>query len=303
MNIEYSKEVLNAINLNIPIIALESTIISHGMPYPKNLETAKNCEQLVRDNGCCPATIAIIKGKIKIGLEYEELEYLAKQGTKILKVSRRDIPLVIAKSQDGATTVAATMILANLANIKFFATGGIGGVHRGAEKTFDISADLDEFSKTNVLVVSAGVKSILDLPKTMEYLETKGVLILGYKTDYLPEFYTNGKTIKLNYRIDDTNLIANIFKEKNNLKLSSGMLVCNPIPKEYEMDYYFINNNINEAIKKMDEENITGKDATPYLLKTICDLTQGKSLESNIKLVYNNVILATKIAKDYYNLK
>lgn len=302
MNLEFSKEVLKAKEENKPIIALESTIISHGMPYPENLQTALTCEKIIRENNCCPATIAIINGKIKIGLEESELIDFAKEGTKTIKVSKRDLPIIVAKKLNGATTVATTMYLASLANIKFFATGGIGGVHRGAEKSFDISADLEEFSKTSLVVVSAGVKSILDLPKTMEYLETKGVLVIGYNTSFLPEFYTNSTNIKLNYRLDNPIDIASTFKIKNELKINSAILVCNPIPKQYEMDYNIINAAINKALKELDENNIKGKEATPYLLAKIKEITNGESLKSNIELVYNNVLLACKIAKSYYSL-
>lgn len=300
--IKYSKEVENAIKNNLPIVALESTIISHGMPYPQNLETALNCEQIIRDNGCVPATIAIIKGKLCVGLDREDLEYLAKAGLSVTKTSRRDIPVVVAKGIDGATTVSATMYIASLANIKVFATGGIGGVHRGAEVTMDISADLDEFGKTNVAVVCAGAKAILDLPKTLEYLETKGVPVLGYKTKVLPAFYTRTSSSFVDYEMESALEIAKMLKVKWDLGLNGGVLITNPIPEEYSMDEKVMNEAIDKAIQMADELGIYGKEITPYLLDTIKNITEGKSLESNIKLVYNNCLVASLIAKSYYEI-
>lgn len=297
-NIEYSLEVKEAFLKRKPIVALESTIISHGMPYPQNKETAINAENIIRENGCVPATIAIIKGKIKIGLSNNELDYLAKEGRKVMKVSRRDIPYVISKELDGATTVAATMIIANLVNIQVFATGGIGGVHRDAQNTFDISCDLEELAHTNVVVVCAGAKSILDLGKTVEYLETKGVPLIGYKTSILPAFYTSNSPYKVSHQLDTPIEIAEFVKAKWGLGLKGGVIIANPIPKEYEMDEATINRVIDEAIEKANMQNIIGKEITPFLLSEVCLSTNGNSLASNIKLVYNNCKLAAEIAKE-----
>ena len=295
--IEISPEVQKAIDENKPIVALESTIISHGMPYPKNVETALNAQNVVRENGAVPATIAIINGKLKVGLTDEEIDYFGKKGREITKVSRRDIPYIVATKQDGATTVSATMLIANYANIKIFATGGIGGVHRGAELTFDISCDLEELGKTNVSVVCAGAKAILDLPKTLEYLETKGVLVVGYKTKKLPAFYSSSSDYNVDVCIDNPSVIAELINVKNELKLDGGVLITNPIPSEFEVPHEVIDEVINKAIDEMNEKNIIGKEQTPFLLAKICELTNGVSLESNIKLVYNNCKLAAEIAK------
>ena len=300
--IKISKEVQNALDNNLPIVALESTIISHGMPYPKNLHTALECEQIVRDNGCVPATIAIIKGKLCVGLEKEDLEYLAYTGLKVTKVSRRDIPVIVAKGVDGATTVSATMYIASLVGIKIFATGGIGGVHRGAEVSMDISADLDEFAKTNVTVVCAGAKAILDLPKTLEYLETKGVPVIGYQTKTLPAFYTRKSNYSVDYQMDTPEEIAKMMKTKWDLGLNGGVLVTNPIPEEYSLDEDVMNKAIDEAIESANNLGISGKEITPYLLDKIQKLTSGTSLESNIKLVHNNCKLASLICKAYYEI-
>lgn len=297
--LKISSEVQKALDTKQPIVALESTIISHGMPYPKNLETALNCEQIIRDAGCTPATIAIIKGKLCVGLERSDLEYLAKTGLKVTKTSRRDIPVVVAKGLDGATTVSATMYIASLAGIKVFATGGIGGVHRGAELTMDISADLDEFAKTNVAVVCAGAKAILDLEKTLEYLETKGVPVLGYKTEILPAFYTRRSDYKVDYKMDSAEEIAAMLKAKWDLGLDGGVLITNPIPEEYSLDEKVMNEAINEALNSALEKGIKGKEITPYLLDAIKTITKGESLNSNIKLVYNNCYVASLIAKAY----
>lgn len=294
-----SDEVKNALYSNLPIVALESTIISHGMPYPENVATALRAEEIIREEGCVPATIAIINGVLKVGLDKEEIDYLGRQGKKVMKVSRRDIPYLISKKLDGATTVSATMIIANLANIKVFATGGIGGVHRNAEKSFDISADLEELSKTRVAVVCAGAKSILDLNKTMEYLETKGVGVIGYQTDYLPAFYTQSSDIKVSHRLDSPEEIAAFLSAKWKLNLDGGVVIANPIPKEFSISEDIINQAINEAIKKMEEKNIVGKDATPFLLEEIVKITNGESLKSNKELVFNNCKLASMIAKAY----
>lgn len=296
------KEVKEALENNIPVVALESTIISHGMPYPENFKTALECEKIIRDNGAVPATIACINGYMHVGLEEEEIEYLAKKGKEVIKTSRRDLPVVIAKKLDGATTVATTMLIASLAGVKVFATGGIGGVHRGVEETMDISADLEELGSTNVAVVCAGAKAILDLPRTLEYLETKGVLVVGYQTDYLPAFYTRTSEYKLEYRMDTPKEIAESLYAKEQLGLKGGMLITNPIPEEYSLDEALMNNAISQAIKEMNEQNIIGKQTTPFLLKRISEITGGDSLASNIKLVYNNCLLASLIAKELSNL-
>jgi len=297
--IRISKEVQEALNNNKPVVALESTIISHGMPYPKNVKTAKMVQDAVRKNGAIPATIAIIKGKLKVGLSDEEIEYLGKKGQEVIKASKRDIPVLIAKKLDGATTVAATMIIANLAGIKVFATGGCGGVHRGAETTYDISADLDELANTNVMVICSGVKSILDLGLTLEYLETKGVPVIGYKTKELPAFYTRKSGFKVDYELDTPKEIAEAFKAQMDIGIRGGMLVANPIPEEFSMDEKVINKAIDKAIKEAKDKGIKGKASTPFLLAKIVELTGGDSLESNIKLVINNATLAAKVAKDF----
>ena len=294
--LDIKDEVKQALKEGRPVVALESTIISHGMPYPKNVETALRVEQTIRDNGAVPATIAIIGGRLKVGLTSEDLEYFGKKGPAITKVSRRDIALIAARGQDGATTVAATMIIAAMAGVKVFATGGIGGVHRGAEKTMDISADLDEFTKTPMIVVCAGAKAILDLNLTMEYLETKGVPVFCYRTDELPAFYTKSSGIKAPNRADSPKEIADIFNAQQALGMNGGILVTNPIPDQYSMDPERINAAIDQAIKEMEKAGIHGKETTPYLLDKVQKLTGGDSLESNIMLVLNNAELAAKIA-------
>ena len=294
--LDISEEVKKALSENKPVVALESTIISHGMPYPKNVETALRVEEEVRNNGAVPATVAIIGGRLKAGLTKDEIEYFGKKGTLITKASRRDIPALIARKEDGATTVAATMIIASLAGIDVFATGGIGGVHRGAETTMDISADMDELSKTGVMVVCAGAKAILDLPLTMEYLETKGVNVIGYTTDELPAFYTRKSGLKVVWRCDTPKEIADIWKVQKDIYPGTGLLVTNPIPEEYSMDSDYINREIDIAIKEMNKLGIKGKETTPYLLDKIQKLTGGESLEANIKLVLNNAMLASKVA-------
>lgn len=299
MKIRLGKHIEEAIKNNLPIVALESTIISHGMPYPENVETAQKCEEMVRQNGAVPATIAIIKGEAVVGLSPEEIDYIGRKGFEVVKVSRRDLPYVLTKKLDGATTVSATMILAEKAGIHVFATGGIGGVHRKAEITMDISADLEELANTNVCVVCAGAKAILDLEKTLEYLETKGVLVLGYGTDILPAFYTKTSPYPVNYRVDTPDEISEILKTKWELGLNGGVLVTNPIPDEYSLDEEIMNKAIEEALKEMDALEITGKKVTPYLLGKIKDLTGGESLKSNIQLVLNNCALASLIAKGY----
>ena len=297
--IKISEEIKEALENNEPIVALESTIISHGMPYPQNMETALKCEEIIRENGAIPATIAIIKGQIIVGLSADEIEYIAKNGQKVVKTSRRDLPLIVSLGLDGATTVATTMYIASLVGISFFATGGIGGVHRGYEETMDVSADLDEFAQTSVCVVCAGAKAILDLPRTLEYLETKGVPVIGYQTGYLPAFYTRTSPYKLNYRLDSPADIAKMVKTKWELGLSGGVIIANPIPSEYSLDEKMMNKAIDNAIISMNELGIRGKDTTPYLLKTIVELTDGQSLNANINLVFNNCKLAALIAKEY----
>lgn len=294
--LKISEEVRNALEQGKPVVALESTIISHGMPYPDNVKTALTVEKTVRENGAVPATIAIIKGVPTVGLSEEEIEHLGKEGTKVVKVSRRDIPVVIAKKLDGATTVASTMIFAETAGIKVFATGGIGGVHRGATETMDISADLEELHQTNVTVVCAGAKSILDLGLTLEYLETKGVPVLGYKTEELPAFFTRKSGFKVDYRMDSPEEIAAAVKAKDALGLAGGMLVANPVPEEYSMDPDKIEAVISEAVEEAKALGITGKKVTPFLLEKIRNVTGGDSLFTNVKLVLNNAALAAKIA-------
>ena len=302
MKIRLGKHIKEAIQKNLPIVALESTIISHGMPYPENVETAILCEQMVRDNGAVPATIAIIEGEAVVGLSLEEIEHIGKLGEQVVKVSRRDIPYVMAKKLNGATTVSATMILAEMANIHVFATGGIGGVHRKAEVTMDISTDLDELGRTNVCVVCAGAKAILDLEKTLEYLETKGVLVLGYQTNKLPAFYTKTSPYDVNYRVDDPKEIAEVLKNKWDMEIDGGVLVTNPVPDEFSLDEDIMNKAISDALIEMDKLGITGKKVTPFLLSKIKDITKGESLKSNIKLVLNNCKLASLIACEYNKL-
>jgi pseudouridine-5'-phosphate glycosidase len=297
-----SSEVQQALKKNRPVVALESTIISHGMPYPKNVETALRVEEIVRENGAVPATIAIIGGKLSVGISHEEIDYLGKKGLDVTKASRRDIPVLVSRGEDGATTVAATMIIANMAGVKLFATGGIGGVHRGAETTMDISADLEELSNTNVTVICAGAKSILDLGLTLEYLETKGVPVIGYQTEELPAFYTRESGFKVNYRMDSPLEIAKALKAKTELGLKGAMLVANPIPEEYSMDKDVINKAIEDAIVEANNLGVKGKDITPFLLDKIQKITAGKSLEANIQLVYNNVKLGAQIAKELCKL-
>lgn len=296
--IDISPEILHAIKKKLPIVALESTIISHGMPYPKNIETAIMVEETVRANDAIPATIAIIKGRIKVGLTRDEIDFLA-TNDEVQKVSRRDLAVAVAQKTSGSTTVASTMIIASLAKIAVFATGGIGGVHRGAENTLDVSADLEELSKTNVCVVCAGAKAILDIGLTLEYLETKGVPVIGYKTSDLPAFYSTKSGFKVDYRIDSAADIAQILKTKWDLSIDGGVLVTIPIPHEFELTLDVMNKAINEAITQADSENIIGKDITPYLLSKVNELTHGESLEANMKLIKNNAALAAKIASNY----
>ena len=293
-----SAEVQEAIAAGKPVVALESTIISHGMPYPQNVETALEVEQIIREAGAIPATIAIIKGKITVGLSHDEIEYLGKKGLDVIKASRRDLPVLLARGEDGATTVTTTMIGAALAGVKVFATGGIGGVHRGAETTMDISADLEELAMTPVMVICAGAKSILDLGLTLEYLETKGVPVIGYQTEELPAFYTRTSGFKVDYRLDTAKEIADAFRVKLDMGLIGGMLVTNPIPEEYSMDPEYINKNIAEAVAEADRLGIKGKETTPFLLDKIQKLTGGSSLTSNIQLVFNNARLGAAVATE-----
>lgn len=303
MSIRVSEEVQKALAENRPVIALESTIISHGMPYPQNVETAMHVEQIIREHGGVPATVGIVDGVGVVGLSKDEIEELGKRGHAVPKVSRRDLPVIFAEKSWGATTVATTMILASMAGVEFFVTGGIGGVHRGAESTFDVSADLEELGRTNVTVICAGAKAILDLPKTLEVLETKGVPVLGYQTSELPAFYTRTSGLKVDYAIKDPEDAARIVKAKRDNNLQGGILITNPIPEEYAMDKAAADAAIDEAIQEMDAKGIHGKECTPFLLAAIVKLTNGKSLDANIHLVYNNAAVGTEIAKAYCALK
>ena len=294
--LDLSPEVAKALQEGKPVVALESTIISHGMPYPQNVETALKVEQTIRENGATPATIAVIGGRLKAGLTPDQIEYLGKKGRAVAKASRRDLPVLVARGEDGATTVTTTMIIAALAGIRVFATGGIGGVHRGAETTMDISADLEELAMTPVMVICAGAKSILDLGLTLEYLETKGVPVIGYGTEELPAFYTRRSGFKVDYRIDTPEELAAAFRAKLEMGLKGGMLVTNPIPEEYSMDPQRINAAIDQAIIECNRKGIKGKDTTPFLLARIKDITGGDSLASNIQLVLNNARLAARTA-------
>lgn len=296
-----SQEVKEALENGKPVVALESTIISHGMPYPKNVETALRVEEIIRENGAVPATIGIIGGVLKAGLTKEEIDYMGK-APDVAKVSRRDIPYIVSMKKDGATTVASTMIIADMAGIKIFATGGIGGVHRGAETTMDISADLEELAATDVAVVCAGAKSILDIGLTLEYLETKGVPVFGYGTKELPAFYTRKSGFPVDYRIDTPEEMAAVLKTKWSLGLHGGALIANPIPANYSMDEAFITKVIEDAVVEANEKGIKGKETTPFLLAKIKEITGGDSLESNIQLVYNNAEVAAKVAVAYSKL-
>ena len=300
--LDVNPEVAAALAEGRPVVALESTIISHGMPYPQNVETALNVERIIRENGAVPATIAVIGGRLKAGLNAEEIEYFGKKGQAIAKASRRDLAVLCARGEDGATTVTTTMIIAHMAGIKIFATGGIGGVHRGAETTMDISADLEELSQTPVMVVCAGAKSILDLGLTLEYLETKGVPVIGFGTEELPAFYTRRSGFRVDYRMDTPQELAAAFKTQNDLGFRSGMLVTNPIPEEFAMPLDIINAAIDQAIAECTAKGIHGKQTTPFLLARVAELTGGNSLASNIRLVYNNAALAARTAAAYASL-
>ena len=291
-----SPEVADALRDGRPVVALESTIISHGMPYPQNVETALRVEQTIRDHGAVPATIAIIGGRLKAGCTPEEIEHLGKKGAEVTKASRRDLPVLVARGMDGATTVTTTMIIAAMAGIRVFATGGIGGVHRGAQHSFDISADLEELAKTPVMVICAGAKSILDLGLTLEYLETKGVPVIGYGTDELPAFYTRHSGFGVDYRMDTPEELAQAFHAKLAMGLQGGMLVTNPIPEEYSMPADIINFAIDHALQEAEEKGVHGKECTPFLLARVKDLTGGDSLAANIELVLNNARLAARVA-------
>ncbi|WP_299013937.1 pseudouridine-5'-phosphate glycosidase [uncultured Photobacterium sp.] len=292
-------EVQKALQAGKPVVALESTIITHGMPYPQNLETALKVEQIVRTSGVIPATMAILHGRLKVGLAPEEIEYLAKLGRDVVKTSRRDIPFMIAMQSDGATTVAATMILASIAGIRVFSTGGIGGVHRAAPETFDISADLQELAKTDVAVVCAGVKSVLDIGLTLEYLETQGVPVVGYQTSRLPAFYTRDSGYGVDYQLDSPEEIAQVMKVKWEMGLKGGIVVANPVPEDYSMDKSLMDEVIAEAIIEMEQAGVTGKETTPLLLAKVAEKSAGESLNSNIALVFNNARLAAQIAISY----
>ena len=300
--LDIKPEIKKALEEGKAVVALESTIISHGMPYPRNVETALNVEQIIRDNGAIPATIAIMDGKLKVGLSKDEIESLGKSSDAI-KCSRRDIPFILAKKLDGATTVASTMLIASMAGIKVFATGGIGGVHRGAQETFDISADLQELAHTDVAVVCAGAKSILDIGLTLEYLETQGVPVVGFGTDELPAFYTSKSGFGVDYRVDTPEELAEALKTKWDLRIEGGVVVANPIPPEYEMDPAVIDSAISEAVREADLKGIKGKESTPFLLAKVKEITGGSSLDSNIQLVYNNAVLGAKIAVELSKLK
>ena len=295
-------KVQEALIKGLPVVALESTIISHGMPYPKNVETALKVEETILSNGAIPATIGIIEGEIVVGMDHDEIEQFGKR-KGVAKVSRRDLPIVVSKKAWGATTVAATMIIANMAGIEVFVTGGIGGVHKGAQETFDISADLQELAHTNVTVVCAGAKAILDLPLTLEYLETMGVPVLGYKSANLAAFYSSDSGLKLDYAMKDEKEIALAIKYKREMHLDGGILISNPIPSESAIDNDYINKFIDQAILDAKANNITGKDTTPFLLKAITDATNNKSLQANIALIYNNAKVGANIAKEYCKVK
>ena len=301
--LKIAPQVQEALKNNRPVVALESTIISHGMPYPQNVQTALTVEQIVRDAGCVPATVAVIGGVLTVGCSESEIELLGKKGTAVVKVSRRDLPVVIAKKLDGATTVAGTMYAASLAGIDVFATGGIGGAHRNSENTMDVSADLEELQNTDVMVVCAGAKSILDIGLTLECLETRGVPVIGYNTDEMPAFYTQKSGYKVDYRLNSAREIAEAYHAKKELGLHGGMLVTNPIPDAFAMDADYIDDNINRAVAEAEKLGIGGKQLTPFLLDKIQKLTGGRSLAANIHLVYNNVRLACAVAKELSKLR
>lgn len=295
-------EVQQALHDGSPVVALESTIICHGMPYPGNVETALRVEAIIREHGATPATIAIMDGQLKVGISASELEHLGSKGPRVIKASRRDLPFVVARKEDGATTVASTMIIAAMAGIRVFATGGCGGVHRGVEETLDISADLEELSRSTVAVVCSGIKSILDIGRTLEYLETRGVPVLGYKTDTVPAFYTRSSGFPVDYRLDTPREVANAMQIKWSMHLDGGLLITNPVPEAHALDQQDIDAVIDEAIVDMQSRGITGKEATPFLLTRIAERTNGRSLETNIQLVLNNVRVGAEIAVAFAQL-
>jgi pseudouridine-5'-phosphate glycosidase len=297
--LDLAPEVQHALSTGRAVVALESTIISHGMPYPQNVATALQVEEEVRSHGAVPATIAIVGGRLKAGLSQAEIEQLGRAGHAVTKVSRRDIPFIVARGGLGATTVAATMVIAAMAGIRVFATGGIGGVHRGAQESFDISADLQELAQSPVAVVCAGAKSILDLRLTLEYLETQGVPVVGYQTDSLPAFFTRDSAFKVDYRLDSAVEISAVLKAKWAMGLKGGMVVANPIPAQYAMPRAAIDQAIDQALREAVEQRVSGKESTPFLLARVCELTGGDSLASNIELVLNNARLAAAIAIAY----
>lgn len=300
--LDMTEEVASALKEGRPVVALETTIISHGMPYPQNLDSARRCEEIIRSQGAVPASMAIVKGRIKVGLSEEDLQYLA-TSKEIRKVSRRDFAACIADGASGASTVAATIMIADMVGIKFFATGGIGGVHRGFKDDMDVSADLEELANTKMCVVCAGAKSILDIPKTLEYLETKGVSVLSYQNDEFPAFFLRNSGSKADARIDDLAALARTMKVKEDLDIRGGIVLGNPIPGEYEMDPKKINSAIEEALQASEEKGIKGKEATPFLLKYVVEATEGKSLEANMQLVWNNCLVAARLAVLYAEMK
>ena len=302
MKVRPNEEVREALGEGRPVVALESTIISHGMPYPQNVETAMSVERILREEGVVPATVGIVDGEGVVGLSEAEIEELGRRGSGVPKVSRRDLPVVMAEGSWGATTVATTMILAAKAGVEFFVTGGIGGVHRGAENTFDVSADLEELGRTNVTVICAGAKAILDLPKTLEVLETKGVPVLGFGTEELPAFYTRTSGLSVDRRVDDAEEVARIVRAKRELGLDGGVLVANPIPEQWSMEPGVINAAIEEALAEMDAAGVHGKECTPFLLAKVKEITGGDSLDANIQLVYNNARVGAAIARAYAGL-
>ncbi|MDO4543835.1 MAG: pseudouridine-5'-phosphate glycosidase [Clostridia bacterium] len=297
-HIKLSSEVAAALDANKPVVALESTITAHGMPYPQNVETAMTVDKIIRENGAIPAVIGIIKGEIIVGMNREQIEYIGKNGASIGKASRRDIAAMVAGKLDGATTCAATSLIASMAGIDVFCTGGLGGVHRGAEHSFDISADLDELGMTQTMIVCAGAKAILDLPKTMEYLETKGVTTIGFKTKCLPAFFSSESSCEVDYRMDSEREIAETFHMQKELGIKTGMLVCVPVQKEYEIPACEINPAIESAVEQAERAGIRGKESTPYILAKVKDITNGRSLDTNIRLVCNNAKTAARIAKE-----
>lgn len=301
--LDLSPEVAEALSRGGPVVALESTIISHGMPYPRNVETALRVEAAVRAAGAVPATVAVLGGRLKAGLTAGQIEALGRAGAGVAKASRRDLPRIVAAGADGATTVAATMVVAALAGVRIFATGGIGGVHRGAERSWDVSADLEELARTEVAVVCAGAKSILDLPKTLEYLETKGVPVIGFGTDEFPAFYTSRSGLRLEERADSPAQVARVLAAKWGLGLGGGVVVANPVPAASSMDPAVIGAAIEAALEAAAKAGVKGKEVTPFLLAEVKELTGGESLESNIALVLDNAGLAARIAAEYSALR